>query len=247
MIHATCRLTTKNRDQLRNPTLGDRVWATCTFLCSNSCLRLWACWLVAVVWTFFRRFCCFRDCLQALSDSFELVGAAEISLSIYLSIAKTEPWAYASHSTTKRRLNRSSRFCRARMVTDGHVRRSLDVKKTGWQSALYVLFMRCVLNVKRCAILQWGVYAYAGGCSSPFLRPWARRWVNHWSLWRMASATTDLRLPSEPHGITAPWPVPNCTAWWQSIHKVKWRQKICGHRTFSILWVQLGIMCGVNG
>ena len=27
MIHITCRLTAKNRDQLRNPTLGNRVWA----------------------------------------------------------------------------------------------------------------------------------------------------------------------------------------------------------------------------
>ena len=27
MTHVTCRLTTKNRDQLRNPTLGTRVWA----------------------------------------------------------------------------------------------------------------------------------------------------------------------------------------------------------------------------
>jgi len=31
MTHITCRLTAKNRDQLRNPTLGSRVWATCTF------------------------------------------------------------------------------------------------------------------------------------------------------------------------------------------------------------------------
>ena len=29
--HVTCRLTAKNRDQLRNPTLGNRVWATSTF------------------------------------------------------------------------------------------------------------------------------------------------------------------------------------------------------------------------
>ena len=29
--HATCRLTAKNRDQLRNPTLGNGVWATFTF------------------------------------------------------------------------------------------------------------------------------------------------------------------------------------------------------------------------
>ena len=32
---------------------------------------------------------------------------------------------------------------------------------------------------------------------------------------RMASATPDLRLPSQPQGITDPWPLPNYTAWWQ--------------------------------
>ena len=32
MIHVTCRLTAKNRDQFRNTTLGSRVWATFTFL-----------------------------------------------------------------------------------------------------------------------------------------------------------------------------------------------------------------------
>jgi len=31
MTHITCRLTAKNRDQLRNPTLGNRVWASFTF------------------------------------------------------------------------------------------------------------------------------------------------------------------------------------------------------------------------
>jgi len=31
MTHITFRLTAKNRDQLRNPTLGSRVWATLTF------------------------------------------------------------------------------------------------------------------------------------------------------------------------------------------------------------------------
>ena len=34
MTHATCRLTAENRDQLRNPTLGNGVWATSTFLVS---------------------------------------------------------------------------------------------------------------------------------------------------------------------------------------------------------------------
>jgi len=32
MTHVTCRLTAKNRDRLRNPMLGNRVWATFTFL-----------------------------------------------------------------------------------------------------------------------------------------------------------------------------------------------------------------------
>ena len=31
MTHVTCRLTAKNRDQLRNPTLGNRVWAVFAF------------------------------------------------------------------------------------------------------------------------------------------------------------------------------------------------------------------------
>ena len=31
MTHVTCRLTAKNRDQLRSPTLGNRVWAPFTF------------------------------------------------------------------------------------------------------------------------------------------------------------------------------------------------------------------------
>ena len=32
MTHVTCSLTAKNGDQLRNPTLGNRLWATFTFL-----------------------------------------------------------------------------------------------------------------------------------------------------------------------------------------------------------------------
>ena len=31
MTHITCRLTAKNRDQLRNPTLGNRVWVAFIF------------------------------------------------------------------------------------------------------------------------------------------------------------------------------------------------------------------------
>ena len=40
-------------------------------------------------------------------------------------------------------------------------------------------------------------------CFSPSHRSWARSWINRSSLWRMASATLDLRLPSQQHGITS--------------------------------------------
>ena len=49
----------------------------------------------------------------------------------------------------------------------------------------------------------WGVLVE---CSSPLLRPWARRWRNHLNLWRMASATPDLvaghRCPATGTGWT---------------------------------------------
>jgi len=78
------------------------------------------------------------------------------------------------------------------------------------------------------------------GCSSPFLRPWARRWINHWSLWRMVSATPDLWLPSQSQGIAAAWPVPNYTAWWQrqmcvnNLPKVVNWQRKTGSRTCDL-------------
>jgi len=36
MTHVTCRLTAKSRDQLRNPTLRNRVWATFFIICGRS-------------------------------------------------------------------------------------------------------------------------------------------------------------------------------------------------------------------
>ena len=44
MTHVTCRLTAKNRDQLRYPTLRNRVWATFTFFESDSVAEWLACW-----------------------------------------------------------------------------------------------------------------------------------------------------------------------------------------------------------
>jgi len=36
------------------------------------------------------------------------------------------------------------------------------------------------------------------GAHLVFIGRWARRWINHYCLWRMAGATPDLRLPSQP-------------------------------------------------
>jgi len=36
MTHLTCRLIAKNRDQLRNPTLGNRVQASFTFITQST-------------------------------------------------------------------------------------------------------------------------------------------------------------------------------------------------------------------
>jgi len=77
-------------------------------------------------------------------------------------------------------------------------------------------------------------------------RPWARRWINQWSLWRMASATPNLRLPSQPQGITAPWPVPNYSAWWP-------RQMCVNNFPKVVTWTlphrtrQNGPVCVVSG
>jgi len=33
-----------------------------------------------------------------------------------------------------------------------------------------------------------------GGCPSRFLRPWGRRWINHWSLWLTASVSATIEV-----------------------------------------------------
>ena len=95
----------------------------------------------------------------------------------------------------------------------------------------FVASRTCLQNSQRiwCDIQRWRVE-----CSPRFVRPWARRWIDHWSLWRMASATPDLRLPFQPHCITASWPVWNYSAWWQrhmcvnNLPKVvTWKHYLC--------------------
>ena len=42
MTHVTCRLTAKDRDELRNPTLGNRVRATFTLLHVGKWVNQWS-------------------------------------------------------------------------------------------------------------------------------------------------------------------------------------------------------------
>ena len=48
MTHITCRLTAKNRDQLRNPTLGNWLWAIFTFLLFTAGFMLYVEWAECV-------------------------------------------------------------------------------------------------------------------------------------------------------------------------------------------------------
>ena len=48
MTHVTCRLTAKNRDQLQNPTLGNRVWATFFTYHGGMCNDVVPCYRVTV-------------------------------------------------------------------------------------------------------------------------------------------------------------------------------------------------------
>ena len=79
-----------------------------------------------------------------------------------------------------------------------------------------ILLMLLLLQDENDPVKKWTIPLWSiDGCSSPSHSLWACRWINHWRLWRMASATPDLPLPSRPQSITALWSVPNCTAWWQ--------------------------------
>ena len=68
MTHVTCRLTAKNRDQRRNPTLGNRVWAAFTFFSTQDSAATAAATGERVVpWTD-RRLCrVVRQCEKATS------------------------------------------------------------------------------------------------------------------------------------------------------------------------------------
>ena len=79
------------------------------------------------------------------------------------------------------------------------------------------------------------------GCSSPSSRPWARRWTTNVCDGRVASATPDLRLLSQPQGITARRLVPNYTARWHrhtcvnNLPRVAFNSGEAGIRTHDLL------------
>jgi len=52
-----------------------------------------------------------------------------------------------------------------------------------------------------------------GGVLISFIGRWARRWVNHYCLWRTASATPDLRLPSSLSWYSLHLPMEGWPGW----------------------------------
>jgi len=87
-----------------------------------------------------------------------------------------------------------------------------------------------------------------GRCSYPCSRPWAHRWRTT-NVWRVASVTPYLQLPSQPQGITAHWLVPNYTAWWQghmsvnNLPRVALDSGAAGIRTRGILVTSPALCC----
>jgi len=72
----------------------------------------------------------------------------------------------------------------------------------------------------------WGVY---DGCSSSFLRPWARRWINHWSLWH-----TDSVMP-----FTFPDAGHNCPVTSTKLYTAWWRRHMCANNLPRVVtWKQ---------
>jgi len=79
---------------------------------------------------------------------------------------------------------------------------------------------------------------------------WARRWINHLSLQCIVNAMPDLWLPAQLQNITALWPVPNYTVWWQrEVPTYYGHQAITSKVTFSkwtrqwvTVWMQLSIL-----
>jgi len=46
--------------------------------------------------------------------------------------------------------------------------------------------------------------------------------------------SASLRLPSQPHSITAPWPLPSYTAWWQRHISVNNLPKVVCYAAFAL-------------
>jgi len=100
-------------------------------------------------------------------------------------------------------------------------------EKVAWKNSAVMQKAKCVVPHEECRpppTLLMGYDTLPFASLLPFAHfsntgrgPWARRWINHWSLWRMASATPDVSgcwvfrhqyfgsriwLPSQPQGIT---------------------------------------------
>ena len=82
-----------------------------------------------------------------------------------------------------------------RILITGHTR-----------SAMFSGLVIWLMWLRKFKVERWGkwtilYYESIGGVLISLSRPWAPRWMNHWSLWLLASAMPDLRLPSQPQQL----------------------------------------------
>jgi len=102
MTHSTCRLTAKNRDQLQNPTLDNRVWATFTFAGPTAAnLQQPEQWRAAARWnrqtrqTADRGFTCVRACVHS---GFNFTSASRDDVDTLQKIVETFKFGYAERT-----------------------------------------------------------------------------------------------------------------------------------------------------
>ena len=114
MTHVTCRLTAKNRDQLRNPTLGNRIWATFTFFhtrrqyqvnlfLNNGSSTIWP----NSIFTN-KQSTCHKFCETKLFSKLHKLGTVMLFASVVHNLKNKQAYSWTNSLTNWRRLERIS-------------------------------------------------------------------------------------------------------------------------------------------
>ena len=122
MTHMTCRLTAKNRDQLQNPTLGNRVWAT--FFIPISVIfyfltTLYACVSLWRILVFFSWRSCWRKTRSSVRQLSSYCQTATSPLRCHSTLSVNTPQTF--HSTASTINSSEIRLDQEMQWTHGHL------------------------------------------------------------------------------------------------------------------------------